>query len=153
MSELPAFPPSNATSFSSHQYQFQYPATLLCIPYHMDLTITHLVNTLIPMSRSIRHIPINIPVQTQLESDAMDVERGSTVHVDLIREDASIKSDGLLLYFAQATYEPGTSPLSLWVPAKVPTDDREAQPTASAHTFISTPEAPLDVFERYIKKF
>lgn len=50
-----------------------------------------------------------------------------------------IKPDGLLLYVAQAIYEPGTSPLSSWVPLTTPVTDEMASMEQSS---------PLDVFER-----
>jgi snurportin-1 len=52
---------------------------------------------------------------------------------------AEIKPDGLLLYVAQAIYEPGTSPLSSWVPLVAPAID-EVETTEQS--------SPLDVFER-----
>jgi len=56
---------------------------------------------------------------------------------------SEIKPDGLLLYVAQAIYEPGTSPLSTWVPLVAPaTDEVECIEQSS----------PLDVFERLVKK-
>ena len=51
---------------------------------------------------------------------------------------AEIQPDGLLLYVAQAIYEPGTSPLSSWVPLATPAVDGASTETTS----------PLDVFER-----
>ena len=47
--------------------------------------------------------------------------------------DAEIQPDGLLLYVSQASYEPGTSPLSSWVPIQANGDDIES---------------PLTLFER-----
>jgi len=34
------------------------------------------------------------------------------------RIEVQVRSEGLLLYVSQATYEPGTSPLSTWVPTQ-----------------------------------
>jgi snurportin-1 len=34
----------------------------------------------------------------------------------LVQMAANIGTDGLLLYVAEASYEPGTSPLSSWIP-------------------------------------
>jgi snurportin-1 len=45
----------------------------------------------------------------------------------------NIHADGLLLYVAEASYEPGTSPLSSWVP--ISEDDEN-------------PHSTLDLFER-----
>jgi len=55
---------------------------------------------------------------------------------------AEIQPDGLLLYVAQAIYEPGTSPLSSWVPLVTPAADGASTETTS----------PLDVFERLVKR-
>lgn len=50
------------------------------------------------------------------------------------RIEVQVQSEGLLLYVSQATYEPGTSPLSTWVPTE----------------FEGV--AVLDLFERYARK-
>ena len=72
--------------------------------------------------------------------DGMDLDGA------LVQRSARVRSDGLLLYVASAIYEPGTSPLSLWVPNTVwrqPTDgymesmEEDAEPT-------------MDVFERCV---
>jgi len=50
-----------------------------------------------------------------------------------------VNPDGLLLYVAQAIYEPGTSPLSSWVPLVAPVTDEMV---------VTEQSSPLDVFER-----
>ena len=55
---------------------------------------------------------------------------GAGVH----RIEVQVQSEGLLLYLSQATYEPGTSPLSTWVPIQ----------------FEGV--AVLDLFERYVHR-
>ena len=52
-----------------------------------------------------------------------------------------VKSDGLLLYVSQASYEPGTSPLSTWIPVTGYTDDQKPVNQGASHR-------PLDLFER-----
>jgi hypothetical protein len=37
---------------------------------------------------------------------------------ELQRIETQVQSEGLLLYLSRATYEPGTSPLSTWVPTQ-----------------------------------
>jgi snurportin-1 len=55
-----------------------------------------------------------------------------------------IRPDGLLLYVAEASYEPGASPLSTWIPiAKY-----EEDPTPNGMTESTTTDGPLDVFHR-----
>jgi hypothetical protein len=49
----------------------------------------------------------------------MLVDAQSTVGIDEVqRIEVQVQSEGLLLYVSQATYEPGTSPLSTWVPTQ-----------------------------------
>lgn len=48
------------------------------------------------------------------------------------RIEVQAQSEGLLLYVSQATYEPGTSPLSTWVPT------------------LFEGVAVLDLFERWV---
>ena len=50
----------------------------------------------------------------------------------------NLESDGLLLYVAQASYEPGTSPLSSWIPI------------AGYESGASGGERPLDLFDRCV---
>ena len=83
----------------------------------------------------------------------MDVEQtqaSSTTQVELVRESANVESDGMLLYFSQASYEPGTSPLSLWVPVRCYKEERADCKSGNMHMGETEGEAPLDVFERYV---
>lgn len=75
----------------------------------------------------------------------MDVEFDvSAKRVELRPEQAVVMSDGMLLYVAQATYEPGTSPLSLWIPRRAYTEDKDPG-NGSGDVAV---EGPLDVFDR-----
>lgn len=71
--------------------------------------------------------------------DEMDIESPQFTRPALRHVQTEIKPDGLLLYVAQAIYEPGTSPLSSWVPLAAPVTDEMASMEQSS---------PLDVFER-----
>lgn len=68
--------------------------------------------------------------------------------------DVDIRPDGLLLYVAQASYEPGTSPLSTWVPIVAYDAGQYAvmDVGASAATVSASKdrEGPLALFERYV---
>jgi hypothetical protein len=57
----------------------------------------------------------------------------------------TVRPDGFLLYVREAGYEPGTSPLSTWVPVEldVPSDGTNA----AAQT------RPLELFEWYVVLF
>ena len=70
------------------------------------------------------------------------------VAVQLSHITAPVMPDGLLLYVAHATYEPGTSPLSTWVPIRAYTEEREACAGKGPAGDAATVEGPLDVFER-----
>ena len=71
--------------------------------------------------------------------DVMDIESPQFMGLTLRHVQTEIKPDGLLLYVAQAIYEPGTSPLSSWVPLAAPMTDEMASTEQSS---------PLDIFER-----
>jgi len=58
---------------------------------------------------------------------------------------AEVVADGLLLYVAQASYEPGMSPLSSWIPINGYNKDQTS--TALNAQSVAT-EGPLDLFER-----
>ena len=161
LSELNSFPPPpsavdpslpstsrsvNAPHQSqSAQYKFPYPTTFSPIPYHTNTTLVNIVSTLIPLTRTARTISFTRPIMD--ESDAstamsMDLDISPTPVVQLQKAHAQIASDGLLLYLAQASYEPGTSPLSTWVPL------RAYQTREEQNNGLSPAESPLDVFDR-----
>jgi snurportin-1 len=117
-------------------YRFPYPCTFLPIPYDTNTTLPHLLMHTIPLARSTRTLELNIPHISDY-TVAPAVASASTVpHTEftfalptpvttpqpLATEFVSnpsqvgVRADGLLLYVAQATYEPGTSPLSSWIP-------------------------------------
>lgn len=94
-------------------YEFPYPISFLPVPSHGPLSYHHMLSTVIPAARCARMMRINAPIITP--SDANDLNmclEGSEEERTI-----SIESDGLLLYCAEASYEPGTSPLSLWIPS------------------------------------
>lgn len=70
----------------------------------------------------------------------MDIDNSLPPRPRLKSISVELKSDGLLLYLSQASYEPGTSPLSSWIPITWNTEDRDQ--TGS--------DRPLDLFERLI---
>ncbi|TBU24324.1 hypothetical protein BD311DRAFT_791074 [Dichomitus squalens] len=149
LSELPSYPPppnAFAPSASSPaephppRYQFPHPTAFVPIPYHTNTTLPNLLSTLIPLTRAPRIIPVTIPAPADHGEGAMDLDAPL---VQLQHTSASVAPDGLLLYVAQAVYEPGTSPLSSWVPLRAyQTREALAQEGASAD------ESPLAVFER-----
>lgn len=120
------------------QYQFPYPVTFLPIPYHTTTTYPDLSSRIIPLARSSRTVDVHIP---SLNTDTMMDIDTTTVTTTV---PALVKADGLLLYIAQASYEPGTSPLSTWIPIVGYSTDR-AMATPNPH---SSTAGPLDLFEK-----
>ena len=108
------------------------------IPYYTNTTFTHFLDTIIPRARSSCRAQVSIPAEPN-DSDMMVIESSQFVGPAPRITQAEIKPDGLLLYVAQAIYEPGTSPLSSWVPLAAPATDEMASVNQSS---------PLDVFER-----
>lgn len=164
LSELAALPPSSFSSFDRQpgqtlpssasdtpaKFQFRYPTTLLPIPYYANLTLQQLASELIPLTRQMRQINISIPLQ-QVPGHSSGKGRGmildGSFSVQLQHVASPVSPDGLLLYVAHASYEPGTSPLSTWVPVRSYTEESvEGKDVAGA---TSAPkESPLDVFAR-----
>lgn len=57
---------------------------------------------------------------------------------------ADVAADGLLLYIAEASYEPGTSPLSSWIPITGYNEEK-----GMGTPVLGRPvEGPLDLFQR-----
>ncbi|KAI0674125.1 hypothetical protein C8Q78DRAFT_966687 [Trametes maxima] len=152
LSELTSFPPPpNAASPEKQPstYEFPHPTTFAPIPYHTNTTLAHLLSTLIPLTRTTRAIPITLPAPASGESTT-DLD-GTTPLVQLQSVQVGVRSDGLLLYVAQATYEPGTSPLSSWVPLRAyQTHEERIQQETGRGGGASVVESPLDLFERYL---
>jgi len=152
LSELPAsrppktsVPPVSLQASSQENnappigYRFPYPTTFLQIPYYTNTNFAHFVSTIIPRARSSYHAQVSIPTGPHDDMDVMDIESPQFTGSASRHVQPEIKPDGLLLYVAQAIYEPGTSPLSSWVPLAAPVTDEMASTEQSS---------PLDVFER-----
>lgn len=100
---------------------FPYPMTFAPVPYHSDTSFPNLLSIIIPMARSPRTISIipRRPFPPGVTEGEMQVDAHSPVGTgegEVQRTEMQVQSEGLLLYVSQATYEPGTSPLSTWVP-------------------------------------
>lgn len=164
LAELPKFsPPSSVFHFSltgeqgesqsaqhSGSYKFPYPTSFIPIPYHTDTTFQTMDSSIIPMARSSREIPVEIPASAPFQPSsptAMPIDSSHGPLESRISKTVTsqVSSDGLLLYVSQASYEEGTSPLSCWVPIKPVTEPGDQQPK-----MISSPLSPLDVFQRCV---
>ena len=102
---------------------FPYPMTFASVPYHSDLSLPNLLSTVIPMARSPRTISIipRRPSPSSVTEGEMQVDThltAGTAEGEVQQIEVQVKSEGLLLYVSLATYEPGTSPLSTWVPTQ-----------------------------------
>lgn len=109
----------------SSKDEFSYPMNFPPIPYHAPLPFQDLIYRVIPLART-AHI-----VKVRVSNVAVNSDNGGTdMDLDLPQDavvEASCESDGLLLYDAQASYESGTTPLSLWVPVKLLNGERESR--------------------------
>jgi snurportin-1 len=76
-------------------------------------------------------------------ASTMDVDSSLPPPLILTSLSVELKSDGLLLYVSQASYEPGTSPLSSWIPITGYTEDRSGKSSKGS-------DRPLDLFERRV---
>jgi snurportin-1 len=109
----------------------------------MDTTLRQLTSHIIPLARSSRSVPVEIPVpQFHEPSDpttAMNTDSDTPLcrhsATQLVPRVVNVGPDGLLLYVAEASYEPGTSPLSSWIPIV---------------GYEPHPNYSLDLFERWV---
>ena len=161
LAELPrSLPPSNPAGSSSmsktyshsrshsptNTYHFPYPTSFLPIPYHTNTALHHLSSHVIPLARSVRLVSVDVPITSppnEFATPTMDIDNSLPLPLILTSLPVELKSDGLLLYLSQASYEPGTSPLSSWIPIMSHTEDQGA--TSGNH---KGSDKPLDLFER-----
>ncbi|KAF5318565.1 hypothetical protein D9619_010795 [Psilocybe cf. subviscida] len=93
-------------------------------------------------------------------SHQMEVTRAQSLPSSpLTPRRVSVQPDGLLLYVAEAAYEPGTSPLSSWVPIhSYDTTDNQGMKdgcaigTQPSETNKFSKEGPLDLFQRLVRR-
>ncbi|EIN09166.1 hypothetical protein PUNSTDRAFT_143736 [Punctularia strigosozonata HHB-11173 SS5] len=155
-------------------YRFPYPTTLVPVPYDADTSLPHLLQSVIPRARAIRHLNVQVPSTSAVQHRhpfsfsfsaphgdmevemAQDNEQGNDPVMAMNTMQALIRPDGMLLYVASATYEPGTSPLSSWVPIDAYADEHHppgADPGVEQHASSSrTQEPPLSMFERLVRR-
>jgi snurportin-1 len=141
-STIPSLSDSLATP-SYNPYQFPYPISFVPIPYHTNTALPFLSSHIIPMARLPRLLSVDVPI-TSLPNEptpTMDIDNSLPPPPMLTSMSVEVKSDGLLLYVSQASYEPGTSPLSSWIPITGYTDDQSLVNQGASHR-------PLDLFER-----
>ncbi|KZT22767.1 hypothetical protein NEOLEDRAFT_1119107 [Neolentinus lepideus HHB14362 ss-1] len=138
LSELPPTPPPPSAPSPENtaptSYRFPYPTNLVPVPYHTDTSLTSLLTSIIPSARVPRYLSIFLPAARSFTMD-IDTQFGSNNATQPVTFE--IAPDGLLLYVVQASYEPGTSPLSSWVPV---------------HAYDGGGEGHLDVFERLVRR-
>jgi snurportin-1 len=171
---------SSQSEAGPSRYRFPYPCTFLPVPYASDTSLPFMLSQVIPAARSIRTIDLvvpqpassspfglpSVPFAPSITTEVtMQVETGSVLPTPLptpaplpaqtyvpAQGRAQVKPDGLLLYVREASYEPGTSPLSNWVPVELESPVDEASMGAER----LTPNAggstrPLDLFEWQVR--
>ncbi|KAH9477752.1 Snurportin-1 [Psilocybe cubensis] len=161
---------SSSTSAECFQkYLFPYPTTFIPVPYHATTTLSALDNIIIPAARSWRQVSISVPTSSNwngLGEGGMEIEPSGSLnahipfqpHIALTSTETAIKPDGMLLYVAEASYEPGTSPLSSWIPIRGYDIDGEenvhresvSQDAQICASHREIPEGPLDLFQRCV---
>ncbi|RXW17648.1 hypothetical protein EST38_g8201 [Candolleomyces aberdarensis] len=147
--------------------QFPYPTYFLPIPYHTNTSLAVLNTEIIPAARSKRSITVDVPIPNKEPLDcvtaatSMDVELGtgvpssptftftSTLSPSIVMSPVpvTVEPDGLLLYVAEAGYEPGTSPLSSWVPISGYQSPGDPMPSSNPLA-----EQPLDLFQTFVQR-
>ncbi|KDR72500.1 hypothetical protein GALMADRAFT_252602 [Galerina marginata CBS 339.88] len=178
-------PPSS--SCPPNPYTFPYPTTFLPVPYHTNTTLAALDGEVIPAARTWRDVNVSLPMTVPQTASGgtggsdgnvrgMDIEPplqplplrtfafSSSVPTTLAPRpppqtaQARVAPEGLLLYVAEASYEPGTSPLSSWVPICGYDVDDEAHapdgrsPTSGHANGAAGAVGPLDLFQRLVRR-
>ena len=103
-------------------------------------------------------------IREEIDGD-MEVEASPSSHSETMRlqpatfkaqmpaPTARVQPDGMLLYVAEASYEPGTSPLSSWVPICLDATAHGVKPEIVAQGINSEDgrqEGPLETFQRCV---
>ncbi|KAJ8516093.1 hypothetical protein ONZ45_g6561 [Pleurotus djamor] len=132
--------PKSGSSEPGSGYQFPYPNTLIPVPYYTDTSLATFHRQLIPMARTSRQLAVTLP-----PSPTTDVDMSIDSENQPLNTIASVLPDGLLLYVSEASYEPGTSPLSSWVPIEYTENDLEGDGIKKSYR-------PLDHFENLIQR-
>jgi hypothetical protein len=65
----------------------------------------------------------------------------------LMTKVAEVRADGLLLYVSEASYQPGTSPLSSWIQIAKYEEDRMSSSMTDPGT---STEGPLNIIQRFV---
>lgn len=166
LSELPPWPlPRHARPSPYRQQEdiFPFPASFIAVPYFSPTPLEVLHSTIVPSAHAGRVIQVKVPnpeykLRSVIESDEMEVDANVVASISSLpgipaelQADIHLRSDGILLYVAEAAYESGTSPLSAWIPSSVQANagaphDRNVVAGASEN------EAPLIVFSRLLQK-
>jgi snurportin-1 len=168
-------PQPNVISNSCPRYYFPYPTNFIPIPYHTDTSL-HLLDTyIIPFAREPRVISVDVPI-SNAESVSHSSQTGqcseftfqapgshwnlnpqinTTIYQPVAPVAASIQSDGLLLYVSEASFEPGTSPLSSWIPISDSgkgKDETELDVEEEEGTDVNMggEKGPLDLFQKLV---
>ena len=176
-------PEPNVSSNSCPRYYFPYPTNFIPIPYHTDTSL-HLLDTyIIPFAREPRVINVDVPIsstESVLHSSQsgqsseftfqapgsqtgshwnLNPQINSMIHHPVAPVAASIQSDGLLLYVSEASFEPGTSPLSSWIPisdsgkekGEIDLDVEEEEERTDVN--MGGEKGPLDLFQKLVSFF
>ncbi|KIM76219.1 hypothetical protein PILCRDRAFT_826582 [Piloderma croceum F 1598] len=147
-------------------YHFPYPTSFLPIPYHTNTALPHLSSYIIPLARSVRLVSVDVPLTSpppssthEPASPSMDIDNSNSPSTPpppppmiLTSLPVNLQSDGLLLYVAQASYEPGTSPLSSWIPIGINSDAEDKDLDLDGTSPSSNASRPLDLFERLVTR-
>ena len=121
---------------------------------------------MIPFARELRVVTVDVPIYNTEPVSHWNLNPQNdttTYHPHPVEPMvASIQPDGLLLYVSEASYEPGTSPLSSWIPItgydedsgrKKDPEEERADMSMDGEKGSSGKGGPLDLFQRFVSFF
>jgi len=90
--------------------------------------------------------------EPQLSSQSQTMPQlPATSNAQVLASTVRVQPDGMLLYVAEARYDPGTSPLSSWIPICLDADARGNKGEV-ARSVEQQQEGPLEIFQKLVRR-
>lgn len=111
LSEIPHSHLSAIITSPSTQPTFAYPTTFLPIPYHTPpISLSTYISTIIPSARVTRQVELSLPTAAA-DDGTMQVDGKAAQDIKIT---VSIRSDGMLMYVSEASYQPVSAFCYAW---------------------------------------
>ena len=120
------------------------------IPYFSPTSLESIRSTIIPAAQGGRLVSVKVYNSNQSPTtggqEGMDID--TSQEPAEAAADVHLRSDGILLYAMEASYESGTSPLSAWIPASIQSNPDSENGHRQVIGGSLAGKNPLTVFQR-----